>query len=200
MDEGERRGLADEAAERANGSAYGAGGFARVDAELAADGDDLGADGAAGFDWEALLGWAAREEVGLEGGGSAQGAGDAGMNPGAVGGAEAGGEEAVVRAPGLIQGGGELAAAADDPVGEEKEKEPAGDGEQTVFACRWVGRLGGLCRGGHGAGEDHAIGKLSRKIFHDPVTRRGRTAGAGHDDGRARPWTSPGRWRIGAAP
>jgi len=112
--------------------AHGAGGPGGKDAELLADlGDDSG-DGAVVLGGEAVLGGTMREKLGLERDGTAQDAGDAGEDLGAVGGAEVVGEEVVVwGVDAATEGGGEPVDAGDEPVNEEEEDEPAGDVEQT---------------------------------------------------------------------
>jgi hypothetical protein len=111
------------------------------DAELAADVDDLRTDGAAvGYVGQARIGGTGREELGLEGFGAAQAAGDAGEDGGAVVGAEAFDEDGEVGMGGTpAEGSGELPAAEDEPMDEEEEGEPAEAGEQTHCGCRGVG-------------------------------------------------------------
>ena len=132
-------------------------GLGAEEAEVAGDADDFCGDGAAGFDGQSLLGGAAREQLVFEVSGAAQGGGDAGKDQDAVGGAEVRGEEAVIRGAGAttIESGGKLTAAGDEPVNDENEDQPADDGEQTVYACRGVGKARGLRRGGHRAAVRH---------------------------------------------
>ena len=128
-----------------------AGGGVAKDAELAADGDDLCADGAAvGEVGQARIGGAGCQELVLKGSGAAQAASDAGEDGGAIVGAEAFGDEGEVGVGGpLADGGSELPADGDEPVKEEEEGEPANGAEQTQCACRGVGQARGWCRGGH---------------------------------------------------